>query len=272
MKNFSLILLFTLFIACKKDISPKVNLKENELAVLDHQIAYYTDDMDKEFLIVFESGLGDDHTVWQTKKVAEKSTAFADVLLYDRAGYGHSTSSGITRDIPNLSNDLHTLIEQARNGRKLILVGHSLGGMIIRDYAIKYPAHVAGLLFVDASHELYNSISQDQENQIVQAFVDAYGQNSAAVAEASELIEDSAYMASLPMLPDVPTVAVSSMKVDKNHTAADRKLWFDSKEALGVGLSHFQHITTEKSGHYIMIDEPELVLKLIKELVDNGVK
>lgn len=268
MPNFKIALLAILFAACKKDIAPKVNFQEKHLTVSGHQLASFTADSDKDFLIVFESGLGDDHSVWQTKKVAEKSTEFADVMLYDRAGYGKSASSTSPRTIHNLSDDLAKLIKQNRNGRKLILVGHSLGGMIIRDYAIKHPGNMAGLLFVDSSHELYNILSQDQENQIVDTFAHTYGQNSGAVAEAKELIEDSDYMATLPNLPNVPTVAISSMKIDKDHTAADRKLWFDSKEALGAGLSNFQHISTEKSGHYIMLDEPDLVLKYIQAIIE----
>ena len=60
--------------------------------------------------------------------------------------------------------DLDRVIDRFANGRKIILVGHSLGGMIIRDYAIKNPSKVAGILFIDPSHEAFLNPTQAQED------------------------------------------------------------------------------------------------------------
>lgn len=59
------------------------------------------------------------------------------------------------------------------------------------------------------------------------------------------------------------------MKIDSEHNAADRQLWYDSKEALKAGVIDFTHITTNKSGHYIMIDEPNLVVDNIKLILQK---
>lgn len=54
-----------------------------------------------------------------------------------------------------------------------MLVGHSIAGMIMRDYAIKNPAKIAGLLFIDPSHETYNNPTQAQEDFIYNTFLRA---------------------------------------------------------------------------------------------------
>ena len=73
----------------------------------------------------------------------------------------------------------------------------------------------------------------------------------------------------MPNLPDVPVIAITSMKIDAEHDMADRQLWYDSKESLKAGVTDFTHITTIKSGHFIQLDEPKLVLENIKLLLSK---
>ncbi len=155
---------------------------------------------------------------------------------------------------------MEIVIDKFANGRKVILVGHSLGGMIIRDYAIKNPSKTAGILFIDPSHENYNNPTQAQEDQIYNAFFAGFGRNFGATREARELIENSQYMLALPPLPNIPIVVLTSMKTDALHTPTDRQLWYDAHHSLKSGVADFTHITTIKAGHYIFIDEPDLVI------------
>jgi hypothetical protein len=47
------------------------------------------------------------------------------------------------------------------------------------------------------------------------------------------------------------------------------QLRYESIESLKVGLTDFTHITTVNSGHYIQLEEPELVLSNIKLLLSK---
>jgi pimeloyl-ACP methyl ester carboxylesterase len=49
--------------------------------------------------------------------------------------------------------ELHALLTKAGIPGPYILVGHSLGGPVARQFAVKYPAEVAGLVMVDSAHE-----------------------------------------------------------------------------------------------------------------------
>jgi pimeloyl-ACP methyl ester carboxylesterase len=49
-------------------------------------------------------------------------------------------------------DDLHALLGVAGIPAPYVLVGHSVGGLLVRLYAGRYPEEVAGLVLVDSSH------------------------------------------------------------------------------------------------------------------------
>ena len=73
------------------------------------------------------------------------------VCSYDRAGNGYSESVGGPRDGQVLAHELHALLECAGVSEPLVIVGHSLGGVLAPIYASLYPAAVEGLVLVDSA-------------------------------------------------------------------------------------------------------------------------
>jgi len=272
MKNLKMVAFFFImacFSCSKDDNEEKIVFQETQINLTSHKLTAFSVIKNSKYLIVFESGLGDDHSVWQEKDVAYEMAKSSDVLLYDRAGYGKSETNNSPRNIFKLRTELEQVIDNVSNGRKVILVGHSLGGMIIRDYAIHNPIKTAGLVFVDASHEMFNNPTQSEEDQIFSYYNSTYEKNFGATIESRELVEDTQYMTTLSNLPNIPVIAITSMKIDAAHNAADRQLWYNSKEALKTGVTDFTHITTTKSGHYIMLEEPFLVIEKIKSILSR---
>lgn len=101
--------------------------------------------------VVFDSGLGDGLTVWGlVQPVVARATR---ACAYDRAGLGFSDPASTPRTTANAVDDLHGLLRAAGVGPPYVLVGHSLGGLTIKLFAFAYPREVAGLVFVDPSHE-----------------------------------------------------------------------------------------------------------------------
>lgn len=101
--------------------------------------------------VVFDSGLGDGTRVWGLIQpaIGEHSRACS----YDRAGLGFSDPPVRPSTSANEVDDLHRLLHAAHLKPPYILVGHSLGGMNVKLYAETYLSEVAGLVFVDPSHE-----------------------------------------------------------------------------------------------------------------------
>lgn len=98
--------------------------------------------------LVLESGWGSEWLVWS--KVQPTLSQVTRVCSYDRAGYGFSDPRPAPRDADHVATELHSLLLQANVTGPIVLVGHSLGGVFIREYATRYPQGVVGLVFVDA--------------------------------------------------------------------------------------------------------------------------
>lgn len=255
--------------SCKKKNEPAPAFKETKINLTTHKLTSFSSIKNSKYLVVFESGLGNDHTVWSTGPVASQINNNTDVLMYDRAGYGQSENGPGPRNIDRLRSELENVIDQFSNGRKVILIGHSLGGMIIRDYAIKNPMKTAALLFVDPSHEFYSHPSQADENLLYENAKNSGGANSGVAFEAKEFIEDLQYVSKLPSLPNIPVIVLTSMQVDATHPLSDKQTLYNAHELLRVGITDFTHITTTKSGHFIMTDEPTLVIDNFKLLISK---
>jgi pimeloyl-ACP methyl ester carboxylesterase len=266
----SILLGLLLLLSCNN-----VDLKETTVNLSSHKLAAFSVIKNTKYLVVFESGLGDDHLVWVKKNIINEISNVSDVLLYDRAGIGKSGIGPSPRNIERLSAELGDVISKFSNDRKLVLVGHSLGGLIIRDYAIKNPEKIAGILFVDPAHEYYNHFSQSNEDTISNSIKRVFGPDYGGVSEASQLIEDIQYSLTLSVLPDVPVIVLTSMKQNADNAAADkmngssRQGHYDAHELLKNGVKDFSHIATSKSGHYIMYEEPNIIIDNVKLLISK---
>ncbi|MCE7043833.1 alpha/beta fold hydrolase [Dyadobacter sp. CY312] len=185
-------------VSCKKKNDPSPLFAETKIDLTTHKLTSFSAITNTKYLVVFESGLGNDHKVWIEKDVASEINGKFDVLMYDRAGYGKSENGPTPRNIERLRSELERVIDKFSNGRKVILIGHSLGGLIIRDYAVKNPLKTAAILFVDPSHEFYNRPSQTDEDMLYETAKNAGGANSGVALEVREFIEDLQYASQLP--------------------------------------------------------------------------
>lgn len=68
---------------------------------------------------------------------------------YDRGGYGYSQPGPGPRDAQRLAAEFGALSDAVTPTGKLILVGHSWGGLIVRRAALERPQRVAALILID---------------------------------------------------------------------------------------------------------------------------
>jgi pimeloyl-ACP methyl ester carboxylesterase len=97
--------------------------------------------------VILEIGQGMTSMSW--RKVQPLLAAHTRVCSYDRAGIGFSDAGPMPRTAQAAADDLHALLRAASIGTPVVLVGHSLGGNIVRLFAGAHPAEVAGLVLVD---------------------------------------------------------------------------------------------------------------------------
>jgi pimeloyl-ACP methyl ester carboxylesterase len=71
-------------------------------------------------------------------------------LAYDRAGLGHSEPGPEPRDGRAIVADLAALLRAEGERGPVVLVGHSMGGLMVRLFALTHPDLVQGVVLVDA--------------------------------------------------------------------------------------------------------------------------
>ncbi len=72
---------------------------------------------------------------------------------YDRAGYGWSEPGSKPRIGHRFAEELNALLVNSGTPGPYVLVGHSLGGYVVRLYVDRYPEEVAGVVLVESAHE-----------------------------------------------------------------------------------------------------------------------
>ncbi len=101
--------------------------------------------------VVIENGLGDFSFDWIL--VQNKVAAFTRVCTYDRAGYAWSELGPKPRTFAQINLELRDALVKLHEPGPYVLVGHSFGGPVIRNFAAMYPQDVAGMVQVDAAFE-----------------------------------------------------------------------------------------------------------------------
>jgi pimeloyl-ACP methyl ester carboxylesterase len=225
--------------------------------------------------VIFEAGAGGPLETWA--RVQPGVSRFARTIAYDRAGNGLSDKGVAPRDGRRIATELHAALQQARAVPPYVLVGHSLGGPYIRVFAGLYPEEVAGLVLVDPTQEDLIAWAKARDPQPA-AERKYRPENEVDCAPAT-----FAQAQALPLSPQLPVVLISGLgpreapgfltaefreEVRKdqaeNYPAKLRfhREWVES-------LPRGRLITTDRSGHGIPYEEPELVIQTIRELVQR---
>jgi pimeloyl-ACP methyl ester carboxylesterase len=101
--------------------------------------------------VVVEKGLGDFSFDWVL--VQSGVSRFTRICTYDRAGYAWSDPGPKPRTFGQLNLELRDALSRLGEHGPYVLVGHSYGGPVVRNFALAYPAEVAGIILVDSAFE-----------------------------------------------------------------------------------------------------------------------
>ena len=94
----------------------------------------------------------DDSSAWS--EIEPVIARDATTLVYDRRGTGKSGHVEGPRSLADLADDLDVLVDALHLPSRLVLVGASLGGLLVRLFAARRLARVCGMVLVDPTHEL----------------------------------------------------------------------------------------------------------------------
>lgn len=98
-----------------------------------------------------ENGGGSFSIEWTL--VQQLVTKDTRICAYDRGGYAWSDHGPMDEGIEQVMDDLHRLLRKAGIPTPVIMVCQSLGCLYTRAYQRRYPEQIAGLVFLDGSHD-----------------------------------------------------------------------------------------------------------------------
>jgi pimeloyl-ACP methyl ester carboxylesterase len=100
--------------------------------------------------VILEAGLCAMSSVWGW--IQPEVAKFTRVVSYDRAGLGWSKQDNAPFTALHVARQLHDLLKTSGIESPYVIVGHSMGGLLVRMFADQYPDNVAGMVLLDASH------------------------------------------------------------------------------------------------------------------------
>lgn len=243
--------------------------------------------------VVIVAGAGDWSTTWGVVQPEVAKTT--RVCTYDRAGLGWSDAASVPGDVAQFSEELHTLLQNANVPGPYVMVGHSLGGFIVRIFAHDYASDVLGVVLIDSMNP--KQVTQSQSNFIAwlysleagltrfgvgrlivklpalassippgeEAYWPLYIRPGSLQASANEfraLPASAAEAAAVKTFGDLPLIVLTA-KLNDNPG------WPEWQTELLQLSSNSQHLFAEKSGHVIQFDEPQVAVAAILQMVQQ---
>ena len=244
--------------------------------------------------VLFEPGLGGSSL--EFLPLAEELSTKTQICLYDRAGYAWSDPGLNPRHVIRLATEIKLLMQTMQLNNPLVLVGHSYGGLIMRQLANLMPDKIKGLVLVDASHEdqflrlaghsdksmlltsnhfvitrpdLPPGLRDDVRKKIL-AFSRMRKTYSAVHAEIASFEVSCEHIGNTRKEFDFP-VSVISRGLDPHSVRSDNgekhRIWQEMQSDMLLLSQQSQQRIATNSGHHIHVDEPHHVRDSILELL-----
>jgi pimeloyl-ACP methyl ester carboxylesterase len=179
-------------------------------------------------------------------------------VTYDRAGIGKSEDTSRKRTVPNLVEELRTMLKNEGLDPPYILVAHSMGSYMARYFATYHSEEIQGMLLIDPSPDrLYDQYSATEYRDF-----EAMGTNSFANATPGEnkewenYLDNRKYVQGRDLPSNFPVIIISASEwnFDRYHA-----------EMLN-DHPHSKQIKVD-SGHDVHKERPELIIDLIDDLL-----
>jgi len=218
--------------------------------------------------VVFESGLGQGKEVWAP--VFKAVSAVTRVVAYDRAGYGQSEASDEARDGMQIVHELRALLQTEKLPAPYILVGHSLGGTVVKLFAQMFPDEVAGVVLVDARHADFVQRCRDMGllrllyEPPLELFLLGRSAMRSELAAAPTTMKQTRTAG---FFPNIPLMVLTHRKRAFHWARGVARAWAETQSSL-AGLSAKGLIKVcDRSGHHVHRDRPDLVSRAVLAVV-----
>jgi pimeloyl-ACP methyl ester carboxylesterase len=242
-------------------------------------------------IVVFEAGASNSLEIWGG--ILPQVASMAPVVAYDRAGLGRSEWDETTPTPRHVADRLRRVLRQIGADPPYVLVGFSWGGMLSRYFAGYYPAEVVGLVFVEPSPMVTESLADNlipfEAIGAGRAGFESYWSSFAALlAQASpavraenqvmsELLKRDLADRDLRQLPAVPMVVVVAAKYVavpltvpfdlQRHFQADLRYRLRVLDEWVLASPHGTLVMANTTTHAIPQEDPGLIVSAVQRVL-----
>ena len=247
-------------------------------------------------VLVFESGYGTPMGHWD--RLVQGAAALAPLVIYDRPGIGASEPDDQAPTIKHASDRLVRLLNHLHIKPPYVLVGHSLGGLYVRGFAVYYPQLLAGLVIIDPAdftennqnqRDYYTALGWDDEKidrtiaELAAGLANRNKDAPRAIREEGrvlgELRESEFKELKGSPLPNIPVHIITggrfdappALKTPENEAIFRSKVrhriarWIDVVQSVDKGM----FLYSGDAGHFVHHDDPELVVSSLKMVLQD---
>ena len=217
--------------------------------------------------VVFLSAFGGDDSL---EPIARQLADEAYVCFYFRPGDGPAASPPDRRRTAGSdAADLHELLAVAGLPKPIVLVAHSYGGLIADIAAAEHPEDIAGVVFVDPSvpgqEERLHAVLTDAQR----AYFDGL-HTAPHVDLRTSLVEAAEAVPSFPRIPVTVLTATRGFSGDPcEQLPCDemQAIWLKIHDEFAATLTPDARHVLADTGHYVHVDDPDLVVMEIRALL-----
>ncbi len=267
-----IILILLLFLAGCGELNKDTG---NYIDVGGHKLYYETYGAGSP-TIIFENGSACELSDWRL--VAPEIAKTNKVFLYDRAGLGKSELGPTPRNASIRYAELNTLLTKANISPPYIIVSHSLGCILARNFQHFRPTDVLAMVLVDPGHEsmltragtpfataLWDSIVVGSKTMSAGISAEAFGAFDTWAEVEAESLES---VGNIPLEVIVSTKTMGLVTDEALNNIGNRALRDLQIELVGQSPQGILS-TAEGSGHFVQLEQPQTVIDAVKRAINK---
>ena len=181
-------------------------------------------------VVLFDAGALSGMSGWDS--IWNDLPAEITAVRFSRLGEGNSGACQGQRSASDYVDEVDQLLSKLHIERPIVYVGHSLGGITARNFATTHAGDVKAMLMVEPAIPGFAEIG------------------------------------------DIPVTLITGVKVPEQASsvflsAEGRRLWGQYQSEWVEPFPQGKAVLTDKSGHFVQDDEPELVVSELIKLLDR---
>jgi len=181
-------------------------------------------------VIVFLHGIGGNRTNWRAQLAFFGCTYRA--VAWDARGYGDSDDYDGPFDFAEVSDDLRRLLD-VLVAERAHLVGLSMGGRILMDFAVRYPERIASLTIAAAFPSFGQALSPAQREEFVRLRLAPITEGRTFDQMAPALVDALLGPLAPPETRSILGASIASLRAQSYSKAVSAAVDFDRMASLG---------------------------------------